>query len=183
MVLLDAARQLDGLRRRQAAVDLDTQVDVVAHRLAELAHRVDGFADLGDVGLEVRLAARLVGKWREVADGGKAARLRLDAALDQRLDRLGEDVVVDPRLVARLAAEQLVHRHAEVLAGDVPQGDVDGAQRAHDGRATKVRRAVQVLPVVLDAQWVLADQVVRPLGDDLLGGLEVAPGAGLAQAR
>ncbi len=35
---------------------------------------------------------------------------------------------------------------------------------------------------MLDAQRVLADQVVGELADDLLGGLEEAPGADLAKA-
>ena len=42
-------------------------------------------------------------------------------------------MIVDARLIAHLAAEELVGRHAEVFAGDVPKGDVDGAERAHDG--------------------------------------------------
>ena len=46
-----------------------------------------------------------------------------------------------------------------MLAGDIPEGDVDRAQRAHDGRAAEVGPAVEVLPVVLDPQRVLADQV------------------------
>src|ERR1700716_2297964 len=69
-----------------------------------------------------------------------------------------------------------------MFSSDIPQADVDGAQCAHDGRATKVGRAAQVLPVVLDPEWVLTHEVVSPLGDDLLGGFEVTPGACLAQA-
>ena len=92
-------------------------------------------------------------------DRGKAARLGGHTALDQLLFGLAKDVVVDPRLVADLASQQLVAGHAEVLAGDVPERDVDGAQRAHDRRAAKVRPAVQVVPVMLDAQRILPDQV------------------------
>ena len=40
---------------------------------------------LGDVGLEVGHAARLVEERRQVADGGEALLLGLDAALDQLL--------------------------------------------------------------------------------------------------
>src|SRR5207302_4075976 len=165
----------------EAPVDLDAQVDIVADRLAELAHGVDRLAHLGRVRLEVGALARLVAERREMADGGEAARLRGATALHQAVDRLAQHVVVDACLVARFAAEQRVDGHAEVLAGDVPQGDVDSAQRAHDRRAAEVRGSVQVLPVVLDTQRILADQVVREFGNDLLGGLQEPPGAGFAQ--
>jgi hypothetical protein len=45
-----------------------------------------------------------------------------------------------------------------------------------------VGRPIQVLPVVLDAERVLADEVVGKLGEDLFGGFEEAPGADLAEA-
>jgi hypothetical protein len=48
--------------------------------------------------------------------------------------------------------------------------------------AAKVRPAIEVLPVVLDAQRVLAEQVGGPLFDDGGRGLEIAPRARLAQA-
>ena len=69
-----------------------------------------------------------------------------------------------------------------MLAGDVPEGDVDGAESAHDGRAAEVAGAVHVLPVVLDEQGVLADEVAAELVDGGGGGLEEAPRAGLAVA-
>jgi hypothetical protein len=91
-------------------------------------------------------------------------------------------VVVDARFVARLAAQQGIHGHAEVFAGDVPERNVDRAEGAHDGRPTEMRRAIQVLPVVLDTQWILTDQIHGEFGDDLLGSFEKAPGAGLSKA-
>src|SRR6266581_7860045 len=116
-----------------------------------------------------------------MAYGGEAARLGRATALDQAFDGLIEHVVVDPRLVARLATQQGIDRHAEVFAGDVPQRDVDGAERAHDRRPAKVGGAIHVLPVVFDAQGILPDQVVREFGDDLLGSFEERPGTGFAQ--
>src|SRR5438067_8210971 len=51
-----------------------------------------------------------------------------------------------------------------MLAGDVPQRLVDAGERRHqDGAAPKERRAVDVLPVVLDPERILADQVVADL--------------------
>ena len=69
-----------------------------------------------------------------------------------------------------------------MLAGDVPQGDVDGAEGAHDRRAAEVAGPVHVLPVVLDQQGVLADEVPAELVDGGGGGLEEAPGTRLAVA-
>ena len=43
---------------------------------------------------------------------------------------LADRAVVDPDLVAHLAAEELVDRHARGLAGDVPERVLDGADRA-----------------------------------------------------
>jgi hypothetical protein len=60
-----------------------------------------------------------------------------------------------------------VARHAEVLARDVPERDVDRRQGAHDRRATKGVPAVEVLPVMLDPERVLADQVSLVGLDDL----------------
>src|SRR5216684_7399007 len=116
-----------------------------------------------------------------MAHGSEAARLGRATALDQAFDGLIEHVVVDARLVARLATQKGIDWHAKVLARYVPQGDIDGAERAHDCGAPKMGGAIHVLPVVFDSQWILSDQVVREFGDDLLGGLEKAPGASLAQ--
>src|SRR3546814_8151049 len=49
-----------------------------------------------------------------------------------------------------------------VLPENVPQGDVDCAQRRHDCRPADMGPAIHVLPVVLDEARVLADQI---LGD------------------
>src|SRR5918912_58473 len=85
------------------------------------------------------------------------------------------------RTAPRPPAEELVDGGAEVLAGDVPEGDVDGAEGAHDGGAAEVGGAVEVLPVVLDAERVLADQVAAEFAHDGCGRLEEPPGAGLAE--
>ena len=55
-------------------------------------------------------------------------------------------------------------------------------RRAHDGRAAEVGRAIHVLPVVLDPQRVLADEIQAELLDHLLGRLQKTPGARLAEA-
>ena len=132
-------------------MDLDAKVDVVPHRVAVHADRVYGVPYLARVSLEVWDISVFVQKRRQVADGGEPLRLGVLYPLHQRLARFSEDVVIDSRLVPRLAAEELVGRHAEVLARDVPHGDVERAQRAHDRGSPEVGVAVHVLPVVLDS--------------------------------
>src|SRR4051794_39130618 len=79
-------------------------------------------------------------------------------------------VAADPRVdldaVADRTAEQVVDRHAVVLAFDVPQGLVDARERAHvDGAAAVEPAAVEHRPDVLDVARVPADQVVGELVD------------------
>ena len=112
-----------------------------------------------------------------MADGGEAALPGVGAAGDQLFFCFTEYMVVDTRFVAHLAAEKLVGRDTEMFAGDVPEGDVDRAERAHDGGAAEVAPAVEVLPVVLDAERVLADQVAFEGVDRGRGGLQKSPGA------
>ena len=110
----------------------------------------------------------------------EALRLGVPHALEQLLLRLPEYVVVHSGAVAGLAAEKLVDGYAEVLAGDVPQRDVDGAYRAHYRRPAKVAEAEHVLPVVLDQLRVLAHQIAPELRRSRSRRLQVSPGARLA---
>ena len=76
-------------------------------------------------------------------------------------------VGVDAHPPPRGAAQKLVHRNAERLALDVPEGHVDAAQGAGEDRPAPVEGVtVDRLPVVDDLARVLADQV----GLDLLDG-------------
>ena len=52
----------------------------------------------------------------------------------------------------------------------------------HDDCAAEGRHAVEVLPVVFDAEGVLADEVVFENLDDALHGRGIAPAGGLAYA-
>ena len=80
------------------------------------------------------------------------------------LGRAGVGVDADP--VARRAAEQLVDRHAQRLALDVPQGHVDAAQGAGQDRPAAIEGvAVDGLPVMHHLARVLADQVRLDLLD------------------
>ncbi len=73
--------------------------------------------------------------------------------------------------------------HAEMFARNVPQGDVYCAQRAHDRGTAEMAPAIQVLPVVLDAQRILTDQVALECLDGRRRGFEEGPCAGLTHPR
>jgi len=151
MIGLDAARQHNGLARRQTAMDLNAEVDVITDGLAVPGHGLDGVAHFVGVRPEVGHLTGFVEERRQMTNRREAACFSVQTTLHQFVGGLPEDVIVDAGLVARLAAQQLVTGHAKMLAGDIPQGDVDSTQSAHDGRPTKVRPPVQVLPVVFDA--------------------------------
>ena len=75
-----------------------------------------------------------------------------------RLRRAG--VGIDAHAVARRAAEQLVNRHAQRLALDVPERLVDAAERAGENRAAAIERMpIDGLPVMRYRPRVLADEV------------------------
>ena len=68
---------------------------------------------------------------------------------------------VQPDPVTILAAEEVPDRRLQVLALDVPEGDVDSADRAAQHRPAERSHAIQVLPVALDLARILAEQVRR----------------------
>ena len=71
---------------------------------------------------------------------------------------------VDPDPVAHRAAQQLVHRHAQRLALDVPQRLVDAGERAHMDRRRRDRSRRDTAPSSDPrSARVLADQIVGQL--------------------
>src|SRR5690606_10776879 len=102
-------------------------------------------------------------------------------------DDVGGPVAADPAVgldpVAHQAAEQLVDRHAQGLALNVPQRLVDAGDRAHQDRAAAVEAAaVEHLPQVVDARRVATDQVVAQLAHGRLDGVRAALDHRLAPA-
>jgi hypothetical protein len=90
--------------------------------------------------------------------------------------------VIDANAIAARPAQEAIDGHAPELAGDVPQGHVDGGQRVHHERAAAdvAMGAVDFLPDVLDARRVLAvDQIEQDfderLGDARIDALDLAP--------
>ena len=92
--------------------------------------------------------------------------------VDHRLDlghvHAGRDlaVAVDADLVAELAAQQLVDRHLQRLALQIPERDLDAGQRG-DQRAGEAaledEAAAQFLEDRVDGEGIAADQLVRQL--------------------
>ena len=80
------------------------------------------------------------------------------------------------------AAEQRVHRLADRLPEDVPERDVDGAQRREEHRAGEVGVAGHRLEVMLDPPRVLAAEILREIVDRLEDQAVVRPEPGLAGA-
>ena len=70
-------------------------------------------------------------------------------------------VAVDTDAVTHGATKKLVDGNAVVFPSDIPERLVNAGYGGHeDGAASEEGRPVHVLPVVLDAQRILADQVV-----------------------
>jgi len=78
---------------------------------------------------------------------------------DRVVQRLAVRVAVDHHRLARSAAEQLIDRRIERFPADVPERCVDRTDRRHrHGPAAPVRTLIKVVPRVLDAARVAADQ-------------------------
>ena len=69
-----------------------------------------------------------------------------------------------------------------MLALDVPERDIDGADGARDDVAAEGAEAVEALGAMLDRERVLADEVRSELLDDLGDRVRLAPRARLADA-
>ncbi len=168
-----------GVVEVEALVQVDAPVAVGAHRVAYVAavlfdaadHRA-GVEDRPDRHVARAHAKRPVaGFHRRVsplfqAEGGVGRGTRRSRAAGR----------VALAVVARQAAEQLVHRQAERLALDVPQREIEGAEGVGLLPARRVEpRDVGLLPDPLDPKGILANQRARDL-------LEGVPGAALADA-
>ena len=120
--------------------------------------------------------------WRDLPiEGGRAERVELATgeslvnellgASRQRLgsvgDALGPAVGVNPQRLADLAAQEVVDRHAELLANDVVEGRVDRADRGHHHTAHSVvvEGAIHPVPQLFDVPGPGADNDVAQVPD------------------
>ena len=176
-VRLEALAQPRGFDRRQAVVHVVEQVDVepdLAPKAVEQRWHEVQVALRAPHALERHPLLRRLVVEGAAADavgvdhaGNRALRAhRLVAHGDVFLHRLhgvvfgrAVGVAVDHHRVARRAAEQLIDRRVQRLAANVPERRVHGADRGHRHRpAPPVRALVEVLPDVLDAPRVAADE-------------------------
>ena len=156
-----------------AGVGVDQDLDLVAD---SLAHR----GGPGDVGAWIVADAQLD---RPVTPGDVAARL-----LRQRTRAPANPARCRRHRPDRLrgAAEQLVERPARRLGADVPQGEVEAAQRHRGGIAHAVAgqlHLIDPLPDADDIDRIHADDEFADRGVDQLGDrARAAPVMGLAPA-
>jgi hypothetical protein len=127
----EALGEADGGGDVVEGVGVDEDLDIGADSLADgLDHGDAGVLDLAvDLAVEVVAVDQVAGGHEGVGLDGAGAALDLgEGVLDHLLDGAGVlEVGVEGDGVADLAAEQAIDRDAEGLGGDVPAGDVDGA--------------------------------------------------------
>src|SRR5699024_1884242 len=82
---------------------------------------------------------------------------------------------------SRCPAEEFMDRNAETLSRQVPQRNVDRAQRPHDDGTAEMICAIHELPVVPDPPRILSDEVIAERLHRFGGGLLVGPGTGLTE--
>ena len=161
-----------------------------AQRVEQLRHVIQVLRGRPDVlagdrrvgGLVVHLVLRHAVGGSETRDAALRAN-RLVAHRDVAGDlvhRLGNvaaiRVTIDHHAVATAPAEKLVERQLRDLRLDVPQCRVDGGDRAHRHRtAPPVRAAIEVLPRILDAGRIAADQRGDHMVAEIGGDRQLAP--------
>ena len=161
---LERPAEVGRFRGAEHRVRVEDQVDVVADRAAQRLRRLDR---LDDRGLGIPVPERVVVERGERAEAQRGESLLSPAKrVLRQLGRGGSrQVAVDPHPLARRAAEEVVDRDAEPLPLEIPEGDVDPGDRAHDHLPGRPERApYQLAPPVLDPRRVLPDQAARRSG-------------------
>ena len=155
-----------------------------------LAHRRDARLGVPDRGEALERHRRRHGHRLERGEAlldhrrGKLAEALRLVALVEVLHLAAAEVAVESDVVANGPAPQLVAGHAVHLAEDVPQRDVDPADRraADDAVAVPEVLAVHHLPQVLDPRRVLADDQLGEVLDSADDRARVPLERGLAPA-
>ena len=168
-----------GVGGRHVAVQLDAEIDVPADGLADGGEALDEITD------PLGLAHAVVVFLEEQDLQGRVA-LVLHRGARRRhdlLQRPGVDHPHGPDSPAGPPAQELPHRNLEMLATQVPQGLVDGADGARDRHPAETQGPVERQPVVLDVDRVLALQEWLERPDDLGDGGRPAEEGRLAHPR
>ena len=174
LVRLQGLAQADDVRRVQARVDIEEQLDIRPDGVPHGGHlrlaQPDSLDRLQRARPSERAGAGGASLREAPARELPALLLGGQAALDEREGISALVVRVADDLVPHRPAQELVDRHAEGLALDVPERDVDGADRRAVGRVGGEEGAPEhVLPQALSRERVLADD---DLGEVLQGGVD-----------
>ena len=162
-ILLDLAAKSQRVGHIEPGVDIEAELDLVANRFAHRLELRDGRAH------SFPRFEQVPALGEAPADELPACFFRRQARFDQRLDlQIVPDVVrIADDLVARQSAEQLVDRHVQRFALDIPERDIDRRQRRRYRALRREERSPgDVLPDVLDSPWILADQHRLEMLDD-----------------
>ena len=148
--LFEPMRKLDGLSHRVVPVRIYHQLEVRAQRLAQRAHYPDvlvhSVAYLELYGLEALLFP---------------AQRKRDLFIKPRYRKAG---YIGRYLRAVCSAQELIHRHAEMLSRDVPQGTVHRRYSVHHEAAVIAAVAhepVEHVPYDAAVEWVAPEQYGR----------------------
>ena len=178
-VLLHLSAEVNGVRRIEAGMHVDTDLDLLTQLLADGAHPFDGTAQ-GAARLEQPLSPL------DVVDGEAhelPSRLGARPAAGNEAVGIGsDDVGIACHFVSDAASQQLVDRDVQRLRLDVPEGDVDGAHgRGLHYPSREEGAAKHHLPEVLDAKRIGSGEIALERLPHLRHGGDAAADAGLAE--
>src|SRR5690606_21926741 len=169
---LHPVAELDGGERGGFSVHLDDDVEVGPHGLADLREVLDALAN------RLAVIGRIAGRVETSLHAGPSLLFLLPPEVDLLLRRPRAAllpvtdalevalVAVETNLVACLAPEELPDRLSERLPEDVPQRDLDGAQRGHQHRSAAIARADEhAAPEALDLRRIATDEITLVLLD------------------
>ncbi len=165
-------------RRADPPMEIDPHIHLVAHRFADHRETLDVGLDDGGRVHDVHRAENPHLQRRK-----PLIRAHL-GALDIVAVGLAAQPAVHSDAIPCGAAQQLIDRHPQPFSSDVPQRLLD----ARDGAAQHRTAAVELppidrLPVVLDAPWILPDQIATDLLDRRRHRLRASFDHRLAQAH
>src|SRR6266540_5469363 len=153
-IRLQRVGQLDRERGVEAGVDVQAQLDLVAHHLADLLHPPHPIA------YRVARLDHVLARGEAPAHELPASRSRLARALQQLVQGVGTVVRIANHPLTDSPTQQLVDRHTQRPALDVPECDVDRRDgRGDDVAAGEEAAPIHQLPEVLDTRRVLTDDL------------------------
>ena len=173
----ERARQGDGGGQVEVTVAINSQVNFKADGFADAFDQTDDMghllgADSPIVGIKLAAPGVVdIELDRAIAFGHRFQRLIAEGSRAVFFAEVAIGIETD--LIAELAAEQLVDRHAQRLAHDVMQSVIDageGEDQRRVARAAITPSPAQLLIDEVDVEWVFADDQVAQSQDGGFGG-------------